>query len=178
MSAQLRNSHSPSKLLQVCMLLCIRLYMVGLFVFLSDSFCWAFYMCPCQINMAQILALGFNILSGETFSQAENSAGRRWDSNPGPCEQHGYCCKRAKPLRHLNLPPVLFTSTFFFFCCCLFTCTPDSIELDNWGTWHRCQRWGSMVEWRNLFTGEKLHWSQVGLEPRSLQIAWPLLQAR
>ena len=72
------------------------------------------------------------------------------------------------------------TMTFFFvfFVVACFTCTPDSIQLVNWGTWHRCQRWGSIVEWRNLVTSEKLHWSQVGLEPRSLQIAWPLLQAR
>ena len=26
-------------------------------------------------------------------------------------------------------------------------------------------------EWRNLITGEKLHWSYLGLEPGSLQIA-------
>ena len=33
-----------------------------------------------------------------------------------------------------------------------------------------------VVEWKDLATGEKLHWSQVGLELKSLQIAWPLLQ--
>ena len=26
----------------------------------------------------------------------------------------------------------------FFFLVACFTCTPDSIELVNWGTWHRC----------------------------------------
>ena len=35
-----------------------------------------------------------------------------------------------------------------------------------------------IVEWRNLITDEKLHWSYVKLKPRSLQIAWPLLQER
>ena len=49
-------------------------------------------------------------------------------------------------------------------------------QLDYWGTWHRCQRWGLIVELRNLVTSEKTHWSQVGLEPGSLQMAWPLLQ--
>ena len=43
--------------------------------------------------------------------------------------------------------------------------TPDSLGLDNWGTWHRCLRWDLIVEWRNLVTGRKLHWLQVGLEP-------------
>ena len=47
----------------------------------------------------------------------------------------------------------------FFFAC--FTCTPDRIELFYWCTWHRSQRWGLIIEWRNLFTGEKLHWSYL-----------------
>ena len=46
----------------------------------------------------------------------------------------------------------------YFFVACL-TCTPDSIELVKWGTWHRCQHWDSIVEWRNLVAGDKLHWS-------------------
>ena len=40
-----------------------------------------------------------------------------------------------------------------------------AFKLDYQGTWHRCQHWGSIVEWRNFITGEKLHWQQVGLEP-------------
>ena len=24
--------------------------------------------------------------------------------------------------------------------------TPDSLGLDNWGTWHRCWRWGLIVK--------------------------------
>ena len=43
-------------------------------------------------------------------------------------------------------------------------------KLDYWC--HSCWCWGLIVEWRNLITGEKLHWSLVGLEPRSLQIAF------
>ena len=28
--------------------------------------------------------------------------------------------------------------TVFFFLVACFACTPDRIELVNWGTWHRC----------------------------------------
>ena len=45
--------------------------------------------------------------------------------------------------------------TAFFVGC--FTCAPDSFELVDWGTWHGC--WGLIVEWRNIVTGDKLHWS-------------------
>ena len=31
------------------------------------------------------VSVGVRLLSGETFLQAKNSTGRRWDSNPGPC---------------------------------------------------------------------------------------------
>ena len=30
------------------------------------------------------VSVGIQLLSGETLLQAKNSAGRRWDSNPGP----------------------------------------------------------------------------------------------
>ena len=43
------------------------------------------------------------LLSGETISQVKNCTGYRRDSNPGSCRQNGHCCKRAKPLRHLDL---------------------------------------------------------------------------
>ena len=59
---------------------------------------------------------------------------------------------------HFMLPKTKSDYQSVAFVAC-FTCTPDSIELVNWGTWHRCWRWGSIVEWRNLVTGEKLHWS-------------------
>ena len=39
---------------------------------------------------------------------------------------------------------------FFVVVVACLTCTADSIELVIWGTWHRCQRWGSIVEWRTL----------------------------
>ena len=35
----------------------------------------------------------------------------------------------------------------------------------------------SSLSGENLVRGEKPHWSQVGFEPRSLQIEWTLLQA-
>ena len=56
-----------------------------------------------QINEAHgtDVSVGFDCLGGETLLQEKNSAGRRWESNPGPCIQYGHCCKRAKPLRHL-----------------------------------------------------------------------------
>ena len=38
-----------------------------------------------------------------------------------------------------------------------FICAPDSFELVYWGTWYRFVV--RIVEWRNLVTGEKLHWS-------------------
>ena len=38
----------------------------------------------------------------------------------------------------------------------VFPAAPDSLRLDHWGTWHRCQHLNSIVEWRNLVTGEKL----------------------
>ena len=31
------------------------------------------------------LSVGVRLLSGETLLHEENSTGRRWDSNPGPC---------------------------------------------------------------------------------------------
>ena len=49
------------------------------------------------------VSVGVRLLSGEILLQAKNSTGRRWDSNPGPYRQHGHCCKRAKPLRHLDM---------------------------------------------------------------------------
>ena len=47
---------------------------------------------------------------GETLLHAKNCTGHWWDSNPGPCRQHGHCCKRAKPLRHLALYTNLYTN--------------------------------------------------------------------
>ena len=50
---------------------------------------YIFYMIVYELallrHMAQIIALGFRLVSGETLLQEKNSAGRRWDSNPGPC---------------------------------------------------------------------------------------------
>ena len=67
------------------------------------------------------------------------------------------CVSRSDKLIHW----LIKTDVFFapdqrvsFFAGC-FTCIPDSFELVNWGTWHRCKRWGMIVEWRNLVTGEK-----------------------
>ena len=40
--------------------------------------------------------------SGETFLQEKNFTGRRLDSNSGPCRKYDQCCKRSKPLRHLD----------------------------------------------------------------------------
>ena len=62
-----------------------------------------------------------------------------------------------------------------FLCLLVLHTTPDSLGLNDWGTWHRCQRWDLIVEWRNLVTGEEFHQSQMGLERWSLQIAQPLL---
>ena len=59
------------------------------------------------------------------------------------------CTPKNGPMLEVNC----FTASFFFFAS--FTCTPDSIELVNWGTRHT----GSIVEWRNLITVEKLYWS-------------------
>ena len=42
---------------------------------------------------------------------------------------------------------------------------------------HIAQMLGSVVEWRNLISGEKLHWSQVWLKSRVFQTAWSLMQA-
>ena len=41
---------------------------------------------------------------------------------------------------------------FFLVGCFMFA--SESFELVYWGTWHRCL----IVEWRNLVTGETLHW--------------------
>ena len=51
-----------------------------------------------------------------------------------------------------------------------------AFKLVYWSTYHRCKLQGLIGVWR--IKGEKLHWSQVGLEPGSLQIAWLFLQAR
>ena len=82
------------------------------------------------------------------------------------------------PLRAVRLVIVIYYITkdagkeFFCVFFAYFThATSDSLGLDNWGTWHRCWRRDLIVEWRNPITGEKLHWSWMGLEPRSLQIA-------
>ena len=40
-------------------------------------------------------------------------------------------------------------------------------NLTYWATWHRSQHWGSIVEWRNLYT-EKNYTGSIELEPRSL----------
>ena len=72
--------------------------------------------------------------------------------------------------------PVLPNNASFILFLLVSHATPDSLRLDNWGTWHRCQLWDSIIEWRNLVTGEKIHWLQVGLEPSSLQIACPCCQ--
>ena len=36
-------------------------------------------------HIVELLALGLDWGSGETLLQEKNSAGHRWDSNPGPC---------------------------------------------------------------------------------------------
>ena len=73
---------------------------------------------------------------------------------------------------HKNTTIYLKSNKFHFLVGC-FTCAPDSFELVYRGTWNKRQRWGLTAEWRNLITGENLHWLQVGLKHRSLQIAWP-----
>ena len=47
------------------------------------------------------------------FITGKNSTGRRWDLNPGLCRKHGHYCKRSKPLRHLALLYILFSSRLY-----------------------------------------------------------------
>ena len=49
-----------------------------------------------------------------------------------------------------------------------FTCAPDSFQLAYCCTWHRCQHWGLIVEWRNLVTGEKILFVIVGTRTQVL----------
>ena len=58
------------------------------------------------------VSVGVRLLSGETLLQVKNSTGRRWNSPPGPCRQHGHCCKRAKPLNH-PFPAIDHLQTFY-----------------------------------------------------------------
>ena len=56
--------------------------------------------------------------------------------------------------RRLQLGRVsLSCSTLFFFCLLVLHATPDSLGLDNWGTWHRCWHLDSIGERRYLVTG-------------------------
>ena len=51
---------------------------------------------------------------------------------------NGRCFTHANgllPVSVVNVRALEVASLFFAAC---FTCTPDSIELVNWGTWHRC----------------------------------------
>ena len=57
-----------------------------------------------------------------------------------------------------NLLKRHISSGVFYLVRC-FTCAPDSFELVCWSTWHRSLRRGLIVEWKNLETGAKLHWS-------------------
>ena len=95
--------------------------------------------------MVQMLAFGVRLLSGETLLHAKNSTGHRRDSNPGPCRQHNHCCKRAKPLRHLDPFFILhcFPNQIYFIFLGIFFCknrlclssqtwlTLDDITLNN-----------------------------------------------
>ena len=54
------------------------------------------------------------------------------------------------------------TYTFFLL---VLHATPNSFRLDNWSTWHRCQRWDSIVDWRSLITGENLTGRKWDLNP-------------
>ena len=40
-------------------------------------------------------------------------------------------------------------SAHYIFFCFFYLQPLDSLRLDNRGTWHRCWRWDSIVEWRN-----------------------------
>ena len=52
-----------------------------------------------------------------------------------------------------------------------FACAPVSFVLVQWVRWHKLLRWSLIVEWRNLVTDEKQHWSLMEVEPRFLQMA-------
>ena len=74
----------------------------------ATFFVCLFYMKP-LIASGQIIgthgtdvSVRIRLLSRETLLQAKNFSGHRWGSNSGPCRQHGYCCKRSKPLHHLD----------------------------------------------------------------------------
>ena len=67
------------------------------------------------VLQAPLIALSQLIGAHGTDVPPKNFTGRRWDSNPGPCRQHGHRCKHAKPLRHLDL---LYYQLFVF--CYLF----------------------------------------------------------
>ena len=79
-----------------------------------------FYMQPLiassQIIGAHCTDVGvvIRLLSGKTWLQTKNSTGRRWDSNPGSCSQHGHCCKRTKPLHHLDTRMLLPKNTLIY----------------------------------------------------------------
>ena len=68
------------------------------------------------------------LLSAETLLQAKNFTGYRWDPNPGSCRKHGRCCKRAKPLPHLNFWCFFFTFAVIF--CSLLT--PNNWFTHSW----------------------------------------------
>ena len=58
-------------------------------------------------------------------------------------------CSLFRKFKVLKFMSKLTQLSFFFAC---FTCTPDSFELVNWGTWHRCQMMLlTMVFERKLF---------------------------
>ena len=75
---------------------------------------------------------------------------------------------------HSNM--LAFIDMLFLVGC--FTCDPDSFELVYWGTCHRSKRGGLIVAWGNLVTGESVHWSDVGLKPRPLQISIAIVQPK
>ena len=50
---------------------------------------------------------------------------------------------------------VLLPCPSSFVCLLVLHATPDSLGLDNWGTWHRCWCWDLIVEWRNHVIGEQ-----------------------
>ena len=68
-------------------------------------------------------------------------------------------CQRLEPQTSQSLCKHSTTELFFFFVGC-FTCAPDSFELVYWvhGT-DLCVGCSSIVEWINLVTGKKLHWT-------------------
>ena len=110
--------------------------------------------------MMVIISSWYNKMPAVQYINASSAIHLKWDFSRGGERRDYYYFQLVVPL--LQSVDTTMTVLWFrlngtkFYCTLFFGCwVPYSFELVYWGTRHRSQHWGLIVEWRNLITGAK-----------------------